>query len=182
MSPITLTTAHLHLRSLTGADAALLQTYLLKNRQHLADWEPARNAAFFSLEQCQHRLIESNKQMCAGNAVFLAIFAKEGEEMIGICNFNNIVRGVFQACHLGYAIARHCEGRSMMFEALQASIPYMFQVQKLHRIMANYVPENARSAALLNRLGFEREGYAKTYLKINGVWRDHVLTALVNSE
>ena len=29
---------------------------------------------------------------------------------------------------------------------------------------------------------FEKEGYAKSYLKINGVWRDHILTALVNTD
>jgi ribosomal-protein-alanine N-acetyltransferase len=69
-----------------------------------------------------------------------------------------------------------------MFEALQASIAYMFHEQDLHRIMANHVPENVRSAALLQRLGFEREGYAREYLKINGIWRDHVLTALVKPD
>ena len=46
--------------------------------------------------------------------------------------------------------------------------------------MANYLPSNTRSEALLERLGFEREGYAKSYLQIGGRWRDHVLTAKVN--
>lgn len=48
---------------------------------------------------------------------------------------------------------------------------------KLNRIMANYLPDNQRSAGLLARLGFAQEGLAKRYLKINGHWRDHVLTA-----
>jgi ribosomal-protein-alanine N-acetyltransferase len=43
--------------------------------------------------------------------------------------------------------------------------------------MANHVPRNERSARLLARLGFEREGYAKRYLQIAGTWEDHVLTA-----
>lgn len=67
-----------------------------------------------------------------------------------------------------------------MMEAVQAGIQHMFQQQGLHRIMANHVPENIRSASLLKRLGFEQEGVAKSYLKINGVWRDHVLNSLVN--
>ena len=46
----------------------------------------------------------------------------------------------------------------------------------------NYRPENARSAAVLERLGFAREGFAKGYLYIDGAWRDHVLTALVRPE
>ncbi|MCD8476266.1 MAG: 30S ribosomal protein S5 alanine N-acetyltransferase, partial [Shewanella fodinae] len=36
---------------------------------------------------------------------------------------------------------------------------------------------NLRSANLLQRLGFEREGIARRYLKINGQWQDHILTA-----
>jgi ribosomal-protein-alanine N-acetyltransferase len=46
--------------------------------------------------------------------------------------------------------------------------------------MANYRPENYRSARLLQRLGFRREGLAADYLFIDGAWRDHILTALVN--
>jgi len=45
-------------------------------------------------------------------------------------------------------------------------------------VQANARPENARSLRLLDRLGFEREGYARQYLFIDGAWRDHVLTAL----
>jgi starch phosphorylase len=69
---------------------------------------------------------------------------------------------------------------TLMQEALEAAIAYMFETQNLHRIMANYIPGNERSARLLERLGFEREGYAKAYLNIAGRWQDHVLTARVN--
>lgn len=37
-----------------------------------------------------------------------------------------------------------------------------------------------RSARVLARLGFVREGLAPRYLHIGGAWRDHVLNALVN--
>ncbi|EFE23404.1 hypothetical protein EDWATA_01566, partial [Edwardsiella tarda ATCC 23685] len=46
----------------------------------------------------------------------------------------------------------------------------------------NYMPHNQRSGALLQRLGFEKEGYAKNYLLINGKWQDHVLTALTTPD
>lgn len=69
-----------------------------------------------------------------------------------------------------------------MFEALQVAIKYMLSEVGLHRIMANHMPHNERSAKLLKRLGFEVEGLARSYLKINGVWQDHVLTARINDE
>ncbi|MGL4717164.1 MAG: 30S ribosomal protein S5 alanine N-acetyltransferase, partial [Aeromonas sp.] len=43
-----------------------------------------------------------------------------------------------------------------------------------------YMPANQRSGALLERLGFEREGFARAYLLINGRWEDHILTSLIN--
>jgi len=49
---------------------------------------------------------------------------------------------------------------------------------QLHRIMANYVPTNDKSARLLRRLGFSVEGYAPDYLFLDGVWKDHILTSL----
>lgn len=52
----------------------------------------------------------------------------------------------------------------------------------LNRIMTNFMPSNHRSEALLNRLGFTKEGIAKKHLKINGKWEDHVLTSLFNPD
>ena len=48
-------------------------------------------------------------------------------------------------------------------------------------MQANYIPENHRSARLLQRLGFRVEGLARNYLFINGAWRDHVLAALTTA-
>ena len=68
-----------------------------------------------------------------------------------------------------------------MFEALSLTNAYMFADLGLHRIMAGYLPHNDRSGKLLDRLGFEKEGLARKYLKINGRWEDHVLTSLINN-
>lgn len=72
------------------------------------------------------------------------------------------------------------EGKGFIFKALQRAILYMFEEHSLHRIMANYMTANKRSAKLLDRLGFEIEGYAKQYLYIQNKWEDHILTALTN--
>ena len=102
--------------------------------------------------------------------------------VIGICNFTQIFRGPFQACYLGYNISAGHEGKGLMSEALKKAIQYMFEKQKIHRIMANYMPSNEKSARLLSKLGFTIEGFAKDYLFINGKWEDHTLTSLINQQ
>jgi ribosomal-protein-alanine N-acetyltransferase len=99
--------------------------------------------------------------------------------VVGTVSFTNIRRGPLQACELGYGLDFRYQGRGLMTEALRAACTYAFNAMGLHRIQANHLPENLRSAAVLRRLGFVVEGYARDYLLINGHWRDHVLTALV---
>ncbi len=117
-----------------------------------------------------------------GSSVCFCILSPAEDEVMGVCNYTNIVRGTFQSCHLGYALARRHEGQGVMFETLNLTNQYMFKDMGLHRIMAGYLPHNERSGQLLERLGFEKEGFARRYLKINGRWEDHVLTAKINDD
>lgn len=110
----------------------------------------------------------------------LFIKDRDEEDIVGLCNFSHIFRGPFQACYLGYQIDGLHEGKGLMAEGLRRAIAYMFEEKKLHRIMANYMPANGRSASLLQRLGFTIEGRAQNYLLINGRWEDHILTSLTN--
>lgn len=81
---------------------------------------------------------------------------------------------------MGYSVAAKYQGQGYMRETLQAALTYVFNELNLHRVMANYMASNQRSAALLAQLGFEQEGLAKSYLKIAGNWQDHLLTAKIN--
>lgn len=98
-----------------------------------------------------------------------------------MCNFTNIIRGPFQACYLGYSIDDAIQGQGVMREILLAGLNYVFTEFNLNRVMANYIPCNVRSGRLLASLGFEKEGLAKSYLKINGRWQDHILTSKLNT-
>ena len=100
---------------------------------------------------------------------------------MGQCTFSGIARGPFQAAYLGYGLDHRAVGKGLMTEALQAAIRYCFDQLNLHRIMANYMPTNVRSADLLKRLGFVPEGYARDYLFLAGQWQDHILTSLTNA-
>lgn len=99
--------------------------------------------------------------------------------LVGVVNISNIVRGGLQSGSLGYgAFASHA-GRGLMTEGLRAVIGAAFGQLRLHRVEANIQPGNARSIALVRRLGFEKEGYSRRYLLIDGDWRDHERWALL---
>ena len=116
------------------------------------------------------------------NGLALRILGFQGNDarILCVCNFTNISRGSFQACNMGYSISQDFGGQGLTTEFVEGATNYVFKELDLHRIMANYVPENVRSARILEKLGFAKEGQAKSYLKIAGAWRDHVLTAKIN--
>jgi ribosomal-protein-alanine N-acetyltransferase len=164
--------------------AAHLLAYVCDNREHLAPFSPPPPQAYYTEAFWQNRLQLAREEFGRGESVRFVLFRRESPfaEVVGECNFTLIARGPFQACYLGYNLDSRAVGKGLMYEALTAAIDYVFTDLKLHRIMANYMPANERSARLLRRLGFTVEGYARDYLFIAGEWRDHILTSLTNDK
>jgi ribosomal-protein-alanine N-acetyltransferase len=173
-------TERVRLGTASRADAEALLAFQIENRAHLQPWEPLRADEFYTLQAAEQRLAVMEQQTTNGSALHLLLRGRLTGAVLGECNFTNIVRGPFQACFLGFSIGSRYEGRGLMHEALSAAIDHVFGQYRLHRIMANHRPENLRSGRLLTKLGFEREGLARAYLKINGTWADHVLTSRIN--
>jgi ribosomal-protein-alanine N-acetyltransferase len=162
------------------ADAHRLVEYFVRNADHLAPFEPPRPPDFLTETYWRTRLAQNLREADEGVAVRLAIRARSDAAgpVIGVCNLSQIFRGPLQRCVLGFSLDRDRVGQGLMHEALARAVAYAFEELGLHRIEANHLPDNARSARLLGRLGFVTEGYAKEYLFIAGRWRDHVLTSL----
>lgn len=129
-------------------------------------------------------LSDNRSSFLNGSTIKLFMFLRADEELrvIGEVNFSQIFRGVFLACKLGYKIDKNFQGRGLMKEGLTRAIEFCFNEVGLHRIEANYMPNNLRSANVLKSLGFDIEGKANNYLKIDGVWEDHILTSLTNHQ
>lgn len=175
-----LQTARTHIRLPQRADAPLLLRYRVDNRSHFAHWEPTREQAYFTLEACRRAIADGVEAARTDRGYPLLVLDPDQCEMRASITLANVTRGVFQAAHLGYGVAAAWQGRGLMREALEAVLDLAFGALALHRVMANYLPHNARSERLLQRLGFQREGYAAAYLRIDGRWQDHVLTARLN--
>lgn len=153
-----------------------------RNDLHLTPWDPPKPKDFDTAAYQRNRLAQAVKANEDGTAVrWWLCLRNEPHQLVGSVGLTAIVRGAFQNAMLGYAIDGELQGQGLMREALAAIIEYAFSTEMhLHRIQANVRPENIRSLKLLERLGFEREGFAKDYLFIHDAWRDHVMFALRN--
>lgn len=175
-----ITTSRTIISSVVPDDALSFRDYYLRNSEHLKPWEPPRPTGFHSEEAWFDRAKQFTSEVQQERAYRYVARIQGKNDLVAVVNFNNIVRGAFQACHLGYSVDAEQQGNGVMYEILFSLIPHVFEQANLHRIMANYIPENTRSGRLLERLGFEKEGYAKDYLFIGDGWKDHILTALIN--
>ena len=174
-------TERLWLRQAEDADIPELIRYYDENEEHLSPWEPARVPGFNTVEFWRDQVRARRADYDAGLGARFFIFPKaEAPRVAGNVSLSQVQRFPAHFCNLGYGLAAWAEGRGYMTEAVQAAVGFAFDTLRLHRIHANYMPHNRRSAAVLRRCGFLVEGYARDYLLINGRWEDHILTALTN--
>ena len=93
-----------------------------------------------------------------------------------------IRRGVAQSATIGYWVGVNHAGQGYMSRALRAALAYCFSNLRLHRVEAACLPSNIASIRVLESAGFKREGLARSYLRINGRWQDHLLFAVLEND
>ena len=109
----------------------------------------------------------------------LLVCRRTDDQIVGVFNVSQIVRGAFRSAYLGYQVFAPYAGQRYMTAAMPLVLRHIFTTLKLHRVEANIQPGNAASLALVARAGFSREGYSRRYLRVGGRWRDHERWALL---
>lgn len=181
---VRLSTAHVELVASTFVQAAAVADYYRRNVAHFSRWDPPSPPGFDSAEVQAERLMQSTLAFGMGTAFrYWLIEPHAPSRVVGSIHFSNVARGPFQSASLGYSVDQGLEGRGVMAAALACAIAEMFSRRgRLHRIEAAIRPENERSLALIQRVGFTRVGLAPRYLMIDGDWRDHVLWQRLNDD
>jgi [ribosomal protein S5]-alanine N-acetyltransferase len=157
--------------------------YYRDNHDHLQPFSPTFGAEQLDEAMWREQVIERQLEFTRHESFRAFIFERDAPRRIaGNVNLTQVVRGAFQSCVLGYNLEEGAQGRGYMTEAVKATVTFAFKQWKLHRIAANYMPRNTRSAAVLERCGFQIEGRAPAYLLIDGRWEEHVLTAVINPD
>jgi [ribosomal protein S5]-alanine N-acetyltransferase len=153
-----------------------------RSRSFLVPWEPTWPADDLTRGAFRRRLKRYAEDQRTDQAYAFFIFRQEDNVLVGGLTLANVRRGVAQAGSLGYWLGEPFVRRGHMTAAVKALLPFTFGTLKLHRVEAACIPTNVASIRLLEKCGFMREGYAREYLCINGVWQDHLLYARLASD
>ena len=172
----------LYLRPAMMEDYAGWARLRAQSRAFLTPWEPSWQDDELTKTAFRRRLRRHAEEAERDQGRHFLIFDRAGDVLTGGLTLGEIRRGVSQTATLGYWMGEPFAGQGRMTQAVRAASGWGFGQLGLHRIEASCVTENTASARLLTKNGFRHEGRARAYLKINGVWKDHELYALLGSD
>lgn len=161
-------------RPVVLSDASDIARLQAANRAFLAPWDAIRPDVFYTAPGQRVEVQRMVKRREEGTLVAHAILDDVGA-LVGVIRLNDIVRGAFESCSMGYWVDRAANGRGFASEAVTALLAVAFGELALHRVEAATLKHNARSKRVLAKNGFEQIGMAPRYIRIAGEWQDHDL-------
>lgn len=170
------------IRPLQLLDADSLLQLRLRNRRFLEPSEPIQKESHFTLQAQKEILRHVEDSWRADLAYGFGVFLQETHSLIGRVNLSNVVRGAWQNCTIGYFLDQAFNGRGYMTQAVKLACQFAFEQAELHRVQAAVMPRNLPSIRVVEKAGFNYEGYAKYYLNINGKWEDHKLYSVTKED
>ncbi|MCB9712433.1 MAG: GNAT family N-acetyltransferase [Myxococcales bacterium] len=124
-------------------------------------------------------MIEGLRGLAARDELYQwGIALDPGDEVIGTVTLASIELEHRRA-EIGFALAREHRGQGHASAAVQLVLGHAFEAMALHRIEADVDPRNGPSIALLERVGFRREGLQLQRWLLHGEWQDALLFGLL---
>jgi len=170
------------LRAPTMSDFSQWSELREQSRTFLTPWEPIWPSDDLTRSGFRRRLRRYAEDIAEDRAYPFVILRENDHAIVGGVTLANVRRGIVQAGTIGYWIGRPFAGKGYMTSALRVLLPTLFGELNLHRVEAACIPSNLASVKVLEKCGFAREGLARRYLCINGVWQDHYLYGLLDED
>ena len=152
------------------------------SRKFLEPWEPTWPSDALSRDAFYRRMNRYTSDWRNDTGYSMFLFDQESTALVGGISLSNVRRGVALCGTLGYWMGETHAGKGYMHEGLRLMLRFAFDELMLHRTEAACLPHNEASRNLLLGCGFSQDGHAKKYLKIRGVWQDHLLFSLLSED
>jgi len=172
--------ARIALTPIDPADGPELWTVIEPSREHLSEWLPW--VPFNSTPSASQRYAEScASDWDAGRAVRLGIRDRQTRKLLGVVGLDNCVH-IHRNCDLGYWLEKPATSKGLMTEAAQLCLDFAFDELGLHRVRCAAATNNARSLAVIKRLGFQLEGTSRQAEFVKNRWLDHAVFSLLSTD
>lgn len=147
------------------------------SRSYLEPWEPTWPERALTYGFYCSLLRRHWRDWRRGRAFAFGVFLRQDGRLVlvGGITLGDVQYAAAQKGTIGYWMGRAYAGQGFMTEAVSLVCAFAFKELKLQRVEASCLPRNEASKAVLQRCGFEQEGYAKAYLQVNGKREDHLL-------
>ncbi len=146
--------ADITLRMLEIEDADALFRLIDENRRHLREWLPWVDSNA-TIEDTRMFILSAHEQH-TGNLGFQTGVWFRGQ-IAGVIGFHRIDwqnRNV----EIGYWLGAEFQGHGIVTKACRRLVDYAFDEYRLNRVQIRCATENRKSCAIIERLGFNREG------------------------
>jgi len=160
------------IRELVLGDAAALAAAYSRNRDHLARWDPLRDASFYT--EAGQAVAVAGTLAGVETGQQAAWVLTHVDAIVGRVNLNNVVLGVLRSASVGYWVDADHLHRGLATAAVEHAVEGAREVG-LHRVEAGTLVHNVASQRVLLGCGFTEYGLAPRFLFIDGTWQDHRL-------
>lgn len=172
----------LYLRRPRNADFHNWAALREQSRGFLTPWEPSWPHNALTRDTFRRRIRRAQQEWRDETGYGFFLMRKTDDTLLGGLTLGSVRRGVSDSAVLGYWLGASYARQGLMTEAVHCALDFAFDRLGLHRVEAACVPGNIASRGLLTKCGFREEGVARDYLRINGVWADHLLFAILSSD
>ncbi|MCY9659678.1 GNAT family protein [Paenibacillus chondroitinus] len=162
------------------ADIAQIIAMNKRNREFFEQFSPSNSDDYYTEEHMLQWLNKSRIDRMEDRKYSFVICQTEDDQIVGTIGLTYVVRGPLQSCMIGYNLDQAANGKGYMTEAVKQVVRYAFEELKIHRIIGEASPKNPGSIRVLEKAGFHKEGISRSNVKINGVWEDHQVLAIIN--
>ena len=149
-----------------------------RNRDHLSRWFPWVEGTT-DVAHTRDFLRRSLQKFAAGDGFEAGLFRADAHVgMLGL----HYLRSEPGRTELGYWLAADAQGQGIMTRAVKGLTRILFDDYGLERIEIRCHPDNVRSRAVPERLGFRQEGVLRRVGMLRGEAFDHVVYGLLAKE
>lgn len=175
-SNLPIRTARLTLRPLKESDvAALFEIH--SDPQVMRYWD----SPIWKNDERGRAMVARDLSLTTQDYLRLGIERADSGRLLGTCALWGI-NAQCRRAEIGYALAARAWGQGYMHEALSALLDYAFTDLNLNRLEVDTDARNERSARLLERLGFSKEGLFRERCIVDGEVSDSAMYGLLQRE